>query len=256
MTILNEVLVTPEMIGAIPTPISDGLRKVIIGSLVVDEPITNDLTSTSISSPLSAAQGKVLQDTKQVNLVSGVNIKTVNGLSILTSGDILVPYQYQRYWFTRKQSTESFQVNTVPTDITGRIISGANTRTENTPPVIFDSVNGLLKVDPSTVYPYSFIIQFRFTMRMSGAQTRRLYIQIRRPDGVTIIDSFPFDFGSDIGNGVPFFLSAVLQTRIFSGGLDPFQTQGFKIFLVSDPVDSFTFDPADTNNFQINFERA
>ena len=52
--------------------------------------VNNTLTSTSTTSALSAAQGKVLQDTKQANLVSGTNIKTVNGTSILGPGDIVI----------------------------------------------------------------------------------------------------------------------------------------------------------------------
>lgn len=52
--------------------------------------VNNTLTSTSTTSALSAAQGKVLQDTKQANLVSGTNVKTINGTSILGSGDIAI----------------------------------------------------------------------------------------------------------------------------------------------------------------------
>lgn len=52
--------------------------------------VNNTLTSTSTSEALSAAQGKTLQDTKQANLVSGTNIKTINGTSILGSGDIVI----------------------------------------------------------------------------------------------------------------------------------------------------------------------
>ena len=52
--------------------------------------VNNTLTSTSTTEALSAAQGKVLQDTKQPTLVSGTNIKTVNGNSVLGSGDLTV----------------------------------------------------------------------------------------------------------------------------------------------------------------------
>lgn len=60
--------------------------------------IINVLTDTSASKPLSAAQGKVLKDAldaltatvggKQDALVSGTNIKTINGTSIVGSGDL------------------------------------------------------------------------------------------------------------------------------------------------------------------------
>lgn len=51
-------------------------------------PLVNNLTSTSTTEALTAAQGKVLQDTKQSTLISGTNIKTINGESVLGSGDI------------------------------------------------------------------------------------------------------------------------------------------------------------------------
>ena len=50
--------------------------------------INNTLTSTSTTEALSAAQGKVLQDAKQATLVSGTNIKTVNGTTLLGIGDV------------------------------------------------------------------------------------------------------------------------------------------------------------------------
>lgn len=53
--------------------------------------VINNLTSTDTTKPLSAKQGKTLQDTKQEKLVSGTNIKTINGTSILGSGDMTTP---------------------------------------------------------------------------------------------------------------------------------------------------------------------
>jgi hypothetical protein len=52
--------------------------------------VNNTLTSTSTTDALSAAQGKALQDGKQATLVSGSNIKTINGTSVLGSGDIAI----------------------------------------------------------------------------------------------------------------------------------------------------------------------
>ena len=50
--------------------------------------INNTLISTSTTEALSANMGKTLQDTKQTTLVSGTNIKTVNGITLLGSGDL------------------------------------------------------------------------------------------------------------------------------------------------------------------------
>lgn len=50
--------------------------------------IADNLTTDDSTKVLSAKQGKKLQDDKQSNLVSGINIKTINGDSILGSGNI------------------------------------------------------------------------------------------------------------------------------------------------------------------------
>ena len=55
-----------------------------------DRDIKDVLTSTDTKSVLSANQGKILNESKQDTLVSGTNIKTINGSSILGSGDISV----------------------------------------------------------------------------------------------------------------------------------------------------------------------
>lgn len=52
--------------------------------------VVDELTSTDATSALSANQGRVLNETKQDTLVSGTNIKTINGNSLLGSGDIVV----------------------------------------------------------------------------------------------------------------------------------------------------------------------
>lgn len=55
-----------------------------------DSDIKDVLTSTDTKSVLSANQGKILNESKQDTLVSGTNIKTINGDSILGSGNISV----------------------------------------------------------------------------------------------------------------------------------------------------------------------
>ena len=55
--------------------------------------IADNLTTNSSTSVLSAAQGVVLKsqvDGKQATLVSGSTIKTINGTSLLGSGDIVI----------------------------------------------------------------------------------------------------------------------------------------------------------------------
>lgn len=50
--------------------------------------VINDVTSTSTTAALSAYQGYLLNNSKQATLVSGTNIKTINGQSLLGSGSV------------------------------------------------------------------------------------------------------------------------------------------------------------------------
>jgi hypothetical protein len=69
--------------------------------------VNNTLTSTSTTDALSAAQGKALQDTKQATLVSGTNIKTINGATILGSGDIVTPTTAVNNTLTSTSTTDA-----------------------------------------------------------------------------------------------------------------------------------------------------
>lgn len=52
-------------------------------------PVINDLVTGGTNAALSAEMGKTLNNTKQATLVSGTNIKTVNGESLLGEGNII-----------------------------------------------------------------------------------------------------------------------------------------------------------------------
>lgn len=56
--------------------------------------IINDYTSTSTTKALSAAKGRELYNTKQNNLISGTNIKTVDGNPLLGGGDVDLSTSY------------------------------------------------------------------------------------------------------------------------------------------------------------------
>lgn len=77
----------------ISVTVSDGEYSnvvVTVTTVLYTSSIVDNLTSSSATSPLSANQGRVLQSTKQDTLVSGTNIRTINGTSILGSGDIAI----------------------------------------------------------------------------------------------------------------------------------------------------------------------
>lgn len=63
-------------------------KTVVSHSMMTEEMVIDNLTTSESTLPLSANQGKILNDTKQDTLVSGTNIKTVNGNSLLGEGDI------------------------------------------------------------------------------------------------------------------------------------------------------------------------
>lgn len=75
-----------------------GIYEPADATILKEAEVVNTLVGTAINLPLSAAQGKALKDTadtlattvggKQATLVSGTNIRTVNGATLLGSGNI------------------------------------------------------------------------------------------------------------------------------------------------------------------------
>ena len=68
-----------------------GWTSITTDNLLTQDNIVNNLTSSSTTNALGAGQGNVLKklvDNKQDKLVSGTTIKTINGASLLGSGDI------------------------------------------------------------------------------------------------------------------------------------------------------------------------
>lgn len=63
-------------------------KTVVSHSMMTEEMVIDNLTTSQSTLPLSANQGKILNETKQNILVSGTNIKTINGNSLLGEGNI------------------------------------------------------------------------------------------------------------------------------------------------------------------------
>jgi hypothetical protein len=72
---------TAAQVGAVAVPASDGARRVLIGDIAALEAISDNLTTDSDQSVLSARQGKVLNDTKQANIVGAATSITQDDLS-------------------------------------------------------------------------------------------------------------------------------------------------------------------------------
>lgn len=86
-------LSVPGVDMLISATVSDGEYSnvvITVTTVLYTSNIVDNLTSSSATSPLSANQGRVLQSTKQDKLVSGTNIRSINGTSILGSGDIAI----------------------------------------------------------------------------------------------------------------------------------------------------------------------
>lgn len=63
-------------------------KTVVSHSMMTEEMVIDNLTTSESTLPLSANQGKILNDTKQDILVSGTNIKTINNESLLGEGNL------------------------------------------------------------------------------------------------------------------------------------------------------------------------
>lgn len=68
---------TPAEVGAVALPGADSVRRVLIGNTPTQENLVNDLNSTSSTAVLSAAQGKILNDSKQAT-VTGAATSILN----------------------------------------------------------------------------------------------------------------------------------------------------------------------------------
>jgi hypothetical protein len=139
-------------------------------------------------------------------------------------------------------------VSTTPIDLTP--IYGALATTSFSPLVTYDSINQVYKSDPTTTNFYSFFVNIRISGEFASNQRSELSFSIRRPDGVTVITSVEL-----VKITTRFFVSktvAVIPTRVFPGGADSYQTEGFKIYVVKTAGVDFTFDA--TNDQEIVFE--
>lgn len=72
---------TAAQVGAITAPANDGTRRVLIGNVPTLEVIVDDLTTNSALQPLSAAQGKILKDSKQDTITGAASTITDNNLT-------------------------------------------------------------------------------------------------------------------------------------------------------------------------------
>ena len=116
--------------------------------------------------------------------------------------------------------------------------------------IFFDSLNNVFKCNPTTTNYYTFLI----TLRVSGSYTTSTnseYVyELRRADGVEVITSRQYVRL----NNDPLIKTTVmlLTTRVFPGGNDPYQTEGFKIFIKRLSGPEFSFDTV--NDQQILFD--
>jgi len=116
--------------------------------------------------------------------------------------------------------------------------------------VIYDSINNVFKSDPSTTYFYSFFVNIRVSGEFASNNESELSFSIRRPDGVTEITSVELvriNSGAFVSKTV-----AVIPTRVFPGGTDPYQIDGFKLYVVKTTGSNFTFDTV--NNQELVME--
>lgn len=87
---------TASQVGAVSAPASDGVRRVLIGATPTAEVIVDNLTTASANQPLSAGQGKVLQDTKQdvitgaATSIAATNLTASRALASDASGKVAV----------------------------------------------------------------------------------------------------------------------------------------------------------------------
>lgn len=133
--------------------------------------------------------------------------------------------------------TNPILVNT-EVDLTSSL--GALSTTDINSLIFYDSINEVFKCDPLTTDFYHFLITLRISGNYSSNSNSEYTYELRRSDGVTVITSWQYlRFSND-----PLIrtTAVILSTRVFPGGNDPFQIDGFKIFVKRLSGPTFTFD--------------
>lgn len=186
--------------------------------------------------------------------------------------DTIYP-QNIRYWFRSTISTLKGQIpskSALEVDVTTLLQSQptiANFEITNTKILVEGVVcplrmstsgsNANIIADAATMNAYNFNVILRFNVRLSIKNAGTFKVELRRPNGITPIlgASSYLTLPSLNSENTPVSFQVVIPTRIFSGGDDPFQTEGFRVFIISETIENaMIFDSSDANNFQIILE--
>ena len=172
------------------------------GDIITPDTITavNDtLTSISTTEALTANQGKVLKDlvdTKQDTLVSGTSIKTINGTSVLGSGDLdTTQTDVTGNAGTATKLATARTINGVAFDGTANITVSDNTKLTATNPAITGSVTEqVYNLTGTVINPANGTIQYKtvsanttFTETLAAGQS--VLLRLIGANGKTI--TFP-----------------------------------------------------------------
>jgi hypothetical protein len=162
---------------------------------------------------------------------------------------------YTRQWFRRSQSSLNLNVSTVPLNCTPFFNASTVTVQGVANPLIYNSATNVISVDPTTNYFYSFSLRIRLNIRLTYSNTGIFFFELRRANNVTVVDTYILTIPTGVGAvNTPTFFSFEINTRIFSGGTDLFQTEGFTLYFYGTPGDTATFAGTDGINFQMIFE--
>lgn len=213
----------------------------------------NNVDNTSdINKPISTATQTALN--LKANIVTTYSKTETDNL--IEDANPLV----QRDWWVGTRNLVDAVINsTAGVEITSLIAgiapSGVTITTTNNVdqgiynPLIYDSINNVIKVDPSLTDNYNFKIFLRLNVRRQISGTGTFRLELRRPDGINLIDvaNLNFPASTSIPNTQPIPEDLIIYTRTDSGGADSFQTQGFKLFIRSivTTSDILTFSSAD-----------
>lgn len=204
----------------------------------------NANNTSDLNKPISTATQAAL------NLKS--NITDV--YSKLDLDNILYP-NYIRPWFRRSQSSLNLNVSTVPLNCTPFFNASTVEVQGVANPFIYDSATNVIRVDPTTNYFYAFALRIRINIRLNYSLTGIFFFELRRADNVTVVDKYILPIPVGVGAiNTPTLFSFEINTRIFSGGTDLFQTEGFTLYFLGTAGDTATFAGTDGINFQMIFE--
>lgn len=216
----NNLVIGSDSGGGLTT----GSNNIIIGGNVASLPPT--LSNNIIIADGQGNQRLTVDNNGIVN-ISNTNNVIGKTLGITSTGDVGIIEEQSS--LVRFEGNVTQTVSTTLVDLTP-LLGPLTSIFENQNFVTYDSVNQVFKADATTTnyYTLSILLKISGTITVSGTNDHYSEVYLTRPNGNVIATSI-FSRSKSAPTAFTEIEAYGQDTFVFSGGLDPFQVDGFKL---------------------------